>query len=443
MNVVASSATPASESAAELQYWTNARRRYAICLFAAIGVLNYLDRQIVTILLDPIKREFSLSDTTMGLLTGTLFGFVYVLAGLPLTRWADRGVRRSVLALCVAMWSGATALCGFAQSAVHLALARVGVAIGESAATPTTLSIVSDMYPLQRRATAFAIITCSQSLGVFAGLVVGGWLNQHFGWRSAFFAVGIPGLLAAALLRWTVREPGRGMYEKLDDTGEVPTWGEVMRWVGRQRSLCVLLIASTLAAVTGYGVLGWAPTYFMRLFDMSSVEVGWQVGLCITVALVSGNYLSGRLADALGKKDLRWYVWVAGVGTLLSAPFCVLFAFAPTPKLGLVFLFGFEMLLTFFAAPTYAMAAALVPARMRTVTLGAVSFVMTLAGLGLGPLLIGMFNDTLLQTYGTQGLRYSVASIAVGSLIGGTLCACAGIWLREDRARISGQSTSP
>jgi MFS family permease len=436
MNVDATPASAAPLPVHSSQYWTKARRVYAIFLFAFIGMLNYLDRQILTILLEPIKKEFSLSDTTMGVLTGTLFGLVYVLAGVPLTRWADRSVRHSVLAFCVALWSGATMLCGLAQSALQLALARIGVAVGESAGTPTTLSMLSDLYPLHRRATAFAIVTCSQSAGVFVGLVLGGWLNQQFGWRAAFFAVGVPGLLAAVLLRFTVREPARGASEQLVDPGEVPPWADVISWIKRQKSLCALLLATMLASVTGYGVLVWAPTYFIRLFEMSTIEVGWRVGACITVALVLGNFGAARIADMLGKRDIRWYAWVGAIGTLLSAPFCVLFALATTAKAALLYLFCFEMLLTSFANPTYAMAATLVPPRMRTVTLGAVAFMTTLAGLGIGPMMIGMFNDTLLQAHGTQGLRYSLLSISVGAVLGGLLFTCAGMWLRADRERV-------
>ena len=183
-------------------------RSYALALLVVVNVFNYLDRQILSILLESIKRDLQLSDTALGFLTGIAFALFYTFAGVPIARWADRGTRRTIMALGLAVWSGMTALTGLAQSFTQLALARIGVGVGEAACSPPVHSLLSDYFPPERRGTALSIFSLGVPIGIMIGYLVGGWINQYFGWRTAFFVVGLPGLLLAVVVRLTVI-PGR------------------------------------------------------------------------------------------------------------------------------------------------------------------------------------------------------------------------------------------
>ena len=416
--------------------WSAVQRHGALAIFALIGIVNFVDRQSMTILLEPIKREFKVSDGAMGFITGTMFGLVYVLAGFPIARWADKGGRRSILAACLAFWSAMTVACGFAQSYFQLALGRIGVAIGESGGAPTTLSMLSDLYPMGARGTVYGIINGSQSAGIAIGLALAGWMNHVLGWRAAFLVVGAPGLLLALVLRFAVREPHRGMADQTPDAATILPVREALAFAWSQRSLCLILLTTMLVAITGYGVLGWAPTLFVRVYSMSLAQVGLRVGASIAAGLMIGSFAGGRISDHLGKRDLRWYVWIGGIGTLLAGPVGIIFAFAPSSSSALVALFIFQLLMAFYLPSLYAMAALLVPLRMRTLSVGAVTLLTTLAGVGLGPLIIGLLNDRLLHTYGVQGVRISLAVITAGAMLGGVSCISSGHWLRRDCARV-------
>ena len=183
--------------------------RYALALLTVVYVFNFVDRQILSILIVPIQRELGTSDTAMGFLTGVTFAVFYTLAGVPIARWADRGVRRDVIAVGLALWSGMTALSGFAHSFVQLALARVGVGVGEAACSPSAHSLIADYFPREKRATAMAIYSTGIHAGILIGFVSGGWIQQAFGWRAAFWIVGAPGIVLAIVTRFTLREPPR------------------------------------------------------------------------------------------------------------------------------------------------------------------------------------------------------------------------------------------
>src|SRR6201997_5626729 len=203
---------------------SSTRRYYVLALLTIIYALNFLDRTIFNVLIEPIKKEFTLSDTTMGLLAG--FGFVlfYSLLGIPIARVADRLNRRNIVALAFAFWSAMTFLCGMASSVTTLALARIGVGIGESAGTPASQSLLADLFDKNERPRALGIYAIGTYLGVFLGYFIGGWVNQHYGWRTAFFSAGLPGVALAALLWLTIAEPKRGaMAERFDPEPLGPT----------------------------------------------------------------------------------------------------------------------------------------------------------------------------------------------------------------------------
>jgi MFS family permease len=401
-------------------FWTPRRRHYVLFILCLVGIANFVDRQILAILLEPIKRDLKVSDTAMGMLSGVAFAAFYVTAGIPLARLADRGNRRTLIAACLAVWSIATALCGFVTSYVQLIVARMGVAGGEAGAYPASQSILADLYPLSQRGTVIGILLAAQSIGIAFGLFFGGWLNQAFDWRTAFVVVGLPGLLLAIVVMFTVTEPRRGMADPVPDVAEAaPSIGEVIRFVVGTPAMLLLLVVAIGCAFTGYSLLAWSPAFLMRIHGMNTLEVGKWMGLVVASGLFMGNVISGRIADRAAKGDLSIYMVVSGTCALASLPFGVWFALAPTANGALIGLFLGHLVMTGWVPPLYAVALGLAPPRMRAMVMAVVGFCMTLFGIGLGPVVVGAINDALAPTQGQNAVRYSMLFVQIGLLIGG------------------------
>src|SRR3954469_11017306 len=267
-----------------------ARRYYVLGLLTIIYALNFLDRTIFNVLIEPIKKEFQLSDTMMGLLAG--FGFVlfYSLLGIPIARIADRLNRRNIVAVAFAFWSAMTTLCGMASSVATLAMARIGVGIGESAGTPASQSLVADLFGKNERPRAPGIYAIGTYLGVFLGYFIGGYVNQHYGWRMAFFTAGLPGIALAAVLWLTVSEPKRGaMAESFTPQSIGPTLG----FLASQRTFVIVLIGFCLTTYTNYATSAWIPPFLARVHHLSSVEIGTYAGTFKGLCGMAGTLVGG------------------------------------------------------------------------------------------------------------------------------------------------------
>ena len=188
-------------------------RHYALGILVVVYTFNFIDRQILSILLEPVKADLGLSDTAMGMLTGFAFAMFYATLGIPIARYADRSNRRNLIALALGIWSFFTALSGVAQNFWHLLAARIGVGVGEAGCSPPAHSMIADYYPAEQRATALGIYSLGIPIGIMFGLFAGGWINEFFGWRMAFFVVGLPGIILALVVRFTLAEPPRGLAE--------------------------------------------------------------------------------------------------------------------------------------------------------------------------------------------------------------------------------------
>ncbi|MET0137884.1 MAG: MFS transporter, partial [Sphingobium sp.] len=260
----------------ERNWWTPGRRHYVLGILCVIGIFNFIDRQILAILLEPIKTDLGVSDTLMGLLSGLAFSTVYVLAGIPIARIVDTGSRRILLSSCLGIWSLATMLCGLSQSFLHLALARIGVAGGEAGGAPASQSMLADLYPARNRGTVIGILSAAQAIGIALGLFLGGWLNALFDWRSAFLVVGAPGLLLALITLFTVREPARGMSEEISHRANVEepaSMSQALRQALRNPALRILLLVAMSCSFAGYSILGWGPTFYVRVHGLSTMQV--------------------------------------------------------------------------------------------------------------------------------------------------------------------------
>jgi MFS family permease len=349
------------------------------------------------VLLQQIRDEFHASDEWMGLLTGMAFMLVHATVGIPIALWADRGTRRTIVALGLAVWSAMTALSGWARSFPQLLGLRMGVGIGEAAGSPASQSMISDYFPPERRATALAVQAMGLHAGVAFGYVAAGWLGQLYGWRATMVIVGLPGLLLALLVATSVREPRR--------TARVAShpFRDVLRFLFAQRAYVCLLAAGSFHAMAGYSVAHWAPTLLVRVHGMSYGEIGNWLGSFALLAGGSGALLGGWLADRLGRRDAP-----CGVGfTLLASKLAAVLCYAPQ-------IFATAL----YNGPIYAMNQALAKPRMRAMAVAVHLFVVSIVGGGVGPWLVGRGSDALRATQGELGIRFALLGVFAFGMLG-------------------------
>ncbi|MEO1916162.1 MAG: MFS transporter, partial [Myxococcales bacterium] len=351
-------------------------------------------------------------------LSGFSFALVYITAGIPIAYWADRGNRRNIIVLAVTVWSGMTALSGFARSFSELLLARIGVGIGEAGGSPPAHSMISDYYPPKERATALGIYSTGVHIGVLLGFLAGGFIAQEMGWRVAFMAVGLPGILFAAVMYFTVREPERGRWETAEEAQYTPTLRETIDLLMKFRSFWFLAMGCGLTAFAGYGNGNFTPPFLMRSHGLEVGEVGVLLAVFGGGGGIIGTLLGGKLADHLGAKDARWYMWVPAIAGILALPLTFPYLLLDNTTVVMGLLFVVTILINTYLGPCIAMAHALVPPAMRSLTSAILFFVLNLIGLGMGPLTAGVLSDYFSQTYGDDGLRYAMLIVGMVASVG-------------------------
>jgi predicted MFS family arabinose efflux permease len=402
-----------------------------------VYVCNFIDRSILSILTQSIKEELGVSDTALGFLGGLAFAAFYTALGIPIARLADRGTRRNVLAVCLAIWSAMTALSGLAQSFLQLLLARIGVAVGEAGGSPPSHSMISDMFPAHQRATALGIYALGIPVGTMIGNLAGGWMNDAFSWREAFMIVGVPGLLLAACVRLTLREPPRGVSEGLTLTaGAPPPVGQVLRGLWSRPSFRWLSLGAGFHSFTGYGTGAWIPPFFERSHHLSSTEIGTALFWLGVPAIIS-TFAGGWFGDLLGKRDVRWYVWLTAIVVAISLPFSVFGYLWHDPWVAFWVWVIPTLLNSFWLAPAFSLTQGLVGLRMRAVAASIMLFVLNIIGLGLGPWFVGFTSDMLnaFTALGAESLRWALVICVCVSFVA---CYCyvrAGTTLKADLAR--------
>ena len=397
---------------------TPSYRRYALSLFLLVYVINFVDRQIFAILIEPIRLEIDLSDTQLGLLGGIAFAIFYTFAGIPIARWADVGVRKNIVALALVIWSVMTMFTSTAKGFGTLLIARVGVGIGEAGCSPPIHSLISDMYPEEERGTALSTYALGIPIGAAIGTLVGGWSGEYFGWRMAFMVVGMPGIIVAIVVFFTVREPPRGHSEPdhVKVQKDLVPLADTIKFLWGLKAFRHLSFAGALHAFVGYGVGLFIPAFFMRVHGFGLAETSTYLFLIGLTGMI-GTYLGGYLGDRMGKKDKRWYMGVPGIATMLSVPFAVFFYTTGDPMLAIVLAIPGAILGPMYLGPTFAMTQTLVPPAMRSTASAILLFVLNLIGLGLGPVFAGFLSDTLRPGYGEESIRYSLLILAVAGNI--------------------------
>ncbi len=393
---------------------------YVLAVLVLAYAVNVMDRAVLAVLLESIKHEFTLTDTQLGFLSGLAFAIFYSILGIPIAIWADRTNRRNVLGIAIAVWSAATALCGAATSFLLLLIARAGTASGEAGGTPPSHALISDYFSRSKRATALAIYALGVPLGAAAGSYLGGLGNDHFGWRTTFILIGLPGLLVALLVRFTVLEPPRGMAEKLEishGNAAPPRILAVFKHLWARTSFRHLCLAAGLHSVVWYSGSQLNASFFQRSHHMTSAEAGKWLAVLAVVGTV-GTFLGGFLADRLSvwRNDRRWYLWLPGIATLAMVPFQFASYLADVHWQVIGSFSIMTALASFFFGPSFAMTQGLAALRMRAVATSILLFVQTLVGQGIGPFLAGLISDHLKPQYGQESLRYALLVVGLVNL---------------------------
>jgi MFS family permease len=407
----------AVEEPAARPLFSRAYTQYALALLVVVYVFNFIDRTILTILLEDIRTELDLSDTALGFLSGIAFALFYSTLGVPIARWADRGLRTTIIALACFIWSAMTAVTGLARNFGDLALARIGVGIGEAGCSPPAHSLIADYFPVERRGTALAIYALGIPIGAAFGNLFGGWLGAEFGWRMTFVIVGVPGVALALIVRLTLHEPPRGYSEGLAASGaaalSADSLRDVLRFMLRQRSFRHMSIGAALHAFYGYGAGAFFPAFMRRVHDFPLAELGAWLAIIGFTAGVLGTYLGGALADRLGVSDRRWYMWVPALATVAAIPFAFFAYLWPDGHGALLWIVPSVLAGSMWLGPTFAMTQTLVKVHMRATASAVLLLIVNLIGMGLGPQAVGVLSDLLAPSLGVESLRYALLSVVV------------------------------
>ena len=383
--------------------------RTMLWLLLIVYIFNFIDRQIVNILAEPISRDLGLSDTQIGLMTGIAFAMFYAILGLPIARYADRQAtnRGRLIAVALAAWSLATAVCGLAQNFLQLLLARMGVGIGEAGCTPAAHSLIADRVPPERRASALAFYALGIPVGTLLGMMIGGYLADELGWRRAFFVVGLPGVLLAMVVALVIRDSARPVHVTPDPLADLSTsLRQSLTQVLGSRAYVLLLCAGSAASFLSYGKATWTTIFFQRTHQLTPSEVGFYFGLFGGIAGIAGTLLGGWLADRFGCVNRRHVLTAPAIGMVLAAPLAFAAYFAVRWEVALALLMVPTLLNSLYYGPTYSSVQGLVPLRSRAIASALLLFGQNLIGLGLGPLFFGMLSDLLKPAYGEDSVRY-------------------------------------
>jgi MFS family permease len=388
-------------------------RTVALCLLTFVGTLSFVDRQILAVLIEPIRADMQFTDTQFGLLTGLAFAIFYTAMGVPMAMIADRWSRVRLIAICCFVWSVFTAASGVATTFVHLALARFGVGVGESGGTAPSLSILADYYPPEKRPMVISIFTASGPAGVFIGAAFGSWVALNLDWRWAFYILGIIGIITAPLLWSAVREPARGMMDgaaaatKTGSAAAMPL-GDCLKLFLQRRSLLLLLIASGLAAFVSYGMLNWIPAYLMRTQGMPMTAMATWFAPAAGGSMLVGMLSGGTLVNMAVHKTKRAYALIPMIAAIILVPTFGAALMVDNWKTALLLMIIPMIACTVYVPPALALVANLTPPRARATCSAFLLLVLNLVGLAGGPLFVGIVSDYMAPSVGTESLRIAL-----------------------------------
>lgn len=388
-------------------------RFVALGLLTAAFMLSTVDRIIVSVLFEPIKAEFALSDTQLGLLGGLTFGVFYALLGIPLARYADRHDRRPLIAACLILFSVMTAVSGLTAGFLTLALCRVLVAVGEAGVNPASQSIIADYYPRHERSFAMSVVVTGGNLGMVIGFLAAGYISQYYGWRSAFFAVGIPGILLGLAVFLFLKEPPRGGADGLQSQSpkSPATVKDAMVTMITMPVLRQLLFGFTISGMVMYSILQWLPSYFGRVHGLPQGKVGLVMALFFGVIGAIGTLAGGRLTDTLNRRRDDLGIKMIAISQAVAAPLLIIGYMSPSLPMSLAFLMLPMLVFTFYLGPSQALMQTYAPTEMRSMVAALKMLAINIIGVSLGPLFVGIISDALAPTAGPQSLAIALSCI--------------------------------
>ena len=426
-------AAPPAQPAALSKGYT----RYALGLLLVIYIFNFLDRQVVNILAEPIKQDLNLKDWQLGMMSGFAFAVFYTVLGVPIARLAETRNRGLIIASALAAWSGFTVMCGQAQNFLQLCLFRIGVGVGEAGCTPPAHSLISDYVPKEKRASALAFYSMGVPLGSLLGMAMGGVIADAYGWRIAFLVAGAPGLLLAVLAAFTLRETrSRLAADVAAAKADQPSFGDSMRLLAGKRTFWLLAFAAALKSFISYGHAPFTASFFLRNhgeevaglaggFGLQSVGfLGLAIGLISGICGALSSITGGWIADKVGAKDVRNILIAPALAVIFSVPAFIAAMLADSAVLALALLMIPYLLNYFWYGPVYSTAQSIVPANMRATSAAVLLFIVNLIGLGLGPLLVGVLSDIFAEGVGlgvAEGVRWSLITVSLFGLLSGVL----------------------
>ena len=392
-------------------------RRYALFILAAIFAVAHLDRHILSISLDAIGTEFTLSDTQLGMLSGLVFALVFAIAGFPIARLAARGSRRNIIAASAVVWSLLTISTSVAQNFLHLIIARLGVGIGEAGAVAPAHSMISDLFPPERRTSALATFTSGANVGVLLAFLIGGIVGQFLSWRWAFVIAGLPGLLLALLLRFAIKEPKRALTNNTTPVYH-SLFAATLNTIWNDRGLFHAMMGTALTGVVTFGALAWTPAFIARAHGLNQAQTGVFLALTMGVIGGLGTWYSGRLADRLGAGNPKWRIGMVIVAMLAAKPLVWGFLLLDNTTLALALYSVAIIAGAVFWGPTFAFLHSRVSNDMRPMATAIFLFAFNLVGVGIGPTLVGYASSEIFAAAGTHSLGISMACMQLVGLWG-------------------------
>ena len=428
-----------SSGALAINDFSGTYKRYALGVLTLVYTMNFLDRGLMSLLLQPIKEDLHLSDTQLGFLTGIAFGLFYATLGLPIARWADRGNRVNLTAIAIGLWGLTVMACLFVTNFVQLMCARMAAAVGEAGCMPPTYSLVGDYFPsAAERPRAMAVYMLAGPAASLASYIVGGWLNELYGWRLTFFVMGLPALAIAALVKMSLREPRLQFRGTPIEASPSVGFTHVVRALWRQPSARHLSIALVLLFFMGYGIGPWYAAFLIRSHGMTTAQLGLSLGLIFGITGIVGTLLGGYVTSRwlAGNERLQMRVCSVTIGLLFPG----LVAFLTVPKATHA-LFALALLSIVWAlcfGPVYALMQRLVPDAMRASALAVLMLFSNLLGMGLGPQIVGILSDALAPALGGDSLRYAMIILSTVALWAACHFRAVARTVNDDLARIHG-----
>lgn len=436
-------------------------RIYVLFLLTGVYTFNFIDRQIIGILSPAIKADLGLADWQLGLLKGIFFAVLYTTLGIPIARLADRRNRVTIISVSLALWSGFTALSGLCNNFMQLALARIGVGVGEAGGSPPSHSLISDYFPKEKRAGALAVYAMGIPIGIAFAFLAGGWITEKFSWRVAFMVVGLPGIIMAILLRLTVKEPKRGAFDDGNDndafseasnaskTGERVSFKSEFAtvWRATKHLLAIptyraVVIGTTAISFSTYANGTWIVDFYSRSHaDFPILQVYFWLGIISGTAYALGTFLGGYLVDKFSLRNKRMYGYIPAIALFVNAPLFLIMLWHPSPVVSLALQFPVQLAIGFYLGPAFALAQTLAPVSIRALSTAIFFFILNMIALGFGPTTAGFLSSALTASMGEElALRVSLAIVSLTGLIGVWAFWQVGRRIPEDWAKATGET---